>query len=293
MTDPYSQLGVARGASADDVRRAYRKLAKELHPDARPGDKRAEERFKRVTAAFNLLSDPVARGRYDRGEIDADGNETLDGARRRRNGAGGHGEQGFRDFSDVFSSVFGAEDGASPFQTRGADVRYKLAVGFEEAANGGRKRVTMGDGKALELVIPEGVKAGQVLRLRGQGAESPRAGAPGDALVEIEVEVHPHFVRDGDDIRLDVPITLTEAVLGAKIRVPTLTGPVTVTVPRGANSGAVLRLRGKGVKGERGRGDQLLKLSIVLPDRADPELQRFVSRWRPPKSYEPRKDLGV
>lgn len=287
MANPYAELGVSPTASAEDIRRVYRKLAKELHPDARPGDKAAEERFKRVTAAFNLLSDPVTRGRFDRGEIDADGNEVING-HRRRNGAG---RQGFRDFSDVFSGVFG--DDAGPFNSRGADTRYKLAIGFEEAANGGRKRVTMGDGKALELVIPEGVRSGQVLRLRGQGAGNGRGGAPGDALVEIDVQPHPHFVRDGDDIRIDVPVTLTEAVLGAKIRVPTLTGPVTVTVPRGSNSGAVLRLRGKGVKGEKGRGDQLLRLTVVLPDRQDSELQRFVSRWRPPKSYEPRKDMDV
>ncbi len=292
MANPYTRLGVAPTASTEEIRRAYRKLAKALHPDARPGDKAAEERFKHVTAAFNLLSDPVARGRFDRGEIDADGNEIINGHRRRHNAGAGAGRDGFRDFSDMFSGAFG-DDARGPFNTRGADVRYKLPISFEEAANGGRKRVTMGDGKALELVIPEGVRSGQVLRLRGQGAAGARGAAAGDALVEIEVQAHPHFAREGDDIRLDVPITLTEAVLGAKIRVPTLTGPVTVTVPRGSNSGAVLRLRGKGVKGEKGKGDQLLRLSVVLPERSDAELQRFVSRWRPPKTYDPRKHFDV
>lgn len=296
LDNPYRELGVAASASDDEIRKAYRRLAKELHPDARPGDDVAEERFKRVTAAFALLSDSGRRRRYDRGEIDGDGNEIhrgfAGGRRARSNGGGRHGPGG-PDFADVFSSVFGQDEARNPFNAKGADARYKLTVSFEEAVNGGRKRVTMGDGKALDLTIPEGVKAGQVLRLRGQGGPSVRGGPAGDALVELEVETHPHFERDGDDIRLELPITLTEAVLGAKVRVPTLTGPVTVTIPKGANSGQVLRLRGKGVRSDKGRGDQLIKLKVVLPERADAELQRFVSRWRPPQSYDPRKDVGL
>ncbi len=293
LDNPYRELGVSSTASPDDIRKAYRKLAKELHPDTRPGDGHAEERFKRVTAAFALLSDPTSRGRYDRGEIDANGNEMGRGfsprsSRRPRNGANGR-----HDFADVFSSVFGNEETRNPFGARGPDARYKLTVSFEDAVNGGRKRVTMGDGKVLDLTIPEGVKPGQVLRLRGQGAPSSRGGPPGDALVELEVEEHKFFVRDREDIRLELPITLTEAVLGAKVRVPTLTGSVTVTIPKGANTGQVLRLRGKGVRADGGRGDQLIRLKVVLPERPDAELQRFVSRWRPPQSYDPRKDLGM
>lgn len=297
LDNPYRELGVATSSSSEDIRKAYRKLAKELHPDARPGDDAAEERFKRVTAAFALLNDPEQRRRFDRGEIDADGNETVrgfSGTRRSRNGHRSSNGSGRPNFEDVFSSVFGQDEGhRNPFTAKGPDARYKLTISFEEAVNGGRKRVTMGDGKALDLTIPEGVKAGQVLRLRGQGGPSVRGGPPGDALVELEVEEHAHFLREGNDIRLNLPVTLTEAVLGAKVRVPTLTGPVTVTIPKGANTGQVLRLRGKGVRTDAGRGDQLITLKVVLPERADAELQRFVSRWRPPQSYDPRKDIGL
>lgn len=294
--DPYAELGVPRNASADDIRRAYRALAKELHPDARPGDKVAEERFKRITAAFNLLSDPDKRRRYDRGEIDADGNERVRGFGGGRGAAGQGQSQGvdpFEDIGDIFAGMFGGDGaGRGPFQARGGDMRYKLAVGFLEAANGARKRVVMGDGKALDLAIPEGVKTGQVLRLRGQGRRPGAGGPPGDALVEIEVEAHPFFAREGDDVSLDLPITLSEAVLGAKVRAPTLTGPVTVAIPKGSNSGTVLRLRGKGVKGDRGHGDQLIRLVVTLPERPDPELQRFAQDWTPPAGYDPRKKLG-
>lgn len=295
--DLYGELGVARSAAPEDIRKAYRRLVKELHPDARPDDKQAEERFKRVTAAFDLLSDPVKRKRYDRGEIDAEGNERH----RAHAGAGarGHGPfhggfssggGGFEDLSDVLNGMFG--DSGGPFRSRGEDVRYKLSVGFVEAAVGGRKRVVMGDGRALDLVIPEGARAGQVLRLRGQGRGGQ--GRPvGDALVEIEVEAHPYFERKGDDVHLELPVTLKEAVLGAKVRAPTLTGPVTLTVPKGSNSGSVLRLRGKGIKGEKGFGDQLVRLVVMLPERPDNELQRFASDWTPAREYDPRKKFGL
>ncbi|MCG8443570.1 MAG: DnaJ domain-containing protein [Caulobacterales bacterium] len=300
-TDPYGVLGVARDASADDIRSAYRKLAKELHPDARPGDKAAEERFKRVTAAFNLLSDEDKRRRFDRGEIDADGNETggfggfhaRSRPRDRRAGGAAGGRQ-FADLEDILSGMFGSDPGTRrPFQTRGEDVRYRLEVSFTEAAAGGRKRVVMSDGKSLDLVIPEGVRTGQSLRLRGQGAAASNGGPPGDALVEITVAEHPYFDRVGDDIRLELPITIKEAVQGARVRVPTVTGPVTLTVPKGSNSGAILRLRGKGVKGERGRGDQLVRLVVTLPERPDPELQRFVSQWDAGSQYNPRRSLDM
>ena len=298
--DPYTELGLQRGASDDDVRAAYRKLAKDLHPDARPGDAAAEERFKRVTAAFAILSDPEQRRRYDAGEIDADGNAQA-GYDYRGGGYRGSGGRGpdrgeFDDLGDILSGVFGdgaGRRGGRPFSSKGGDVRYRLEVTFEEAAIGGRKRVVMGDGRSLDLVVPEGVNSGQVLRLRGQGRPGPGGGAPGDALVELAVAEHPFYRREGADIHVELPVTVKEAALGAKVRTPTLTGPVTVTIPKGSNSGAVLRLRGKGVKGESARGDQLVRLVIKLPERPDAELTRFLEDWDAPESYNPRADLGV
>ncbi len=272
LSDPYAELGVAPTATTDDIRRAYRQLAKELHPDARPNDLTAEERFKRVTAAFHFLNDPGRRRRFDRGDIDAEGNSR---ARRRSR----------RDPREERAS--GAFSGADT--ERGEDTRYRLELDFVEAAIGGRKRVVMKDGKALDLSIPEGVKTGQTLRLKGQGRSGRRGAPPGDAYVEISVAQHPYFSRAGDDIYMDAPVTLKEAVLGAKIRVPTVEGLVTVTVPRGSNSGDVLRLRGRGVKGEKGRGDQLVKLVVHLPQRNDADLARFLEDWEPSRPDEPRR----
>ena len=283
--DPYAELGVAQGASLDDIRRAYRKLAKELHPDARPGDSESEERFKRVTAAFHFLSDPDKRRKFDRGQIDADGNE------RRANGRRASSAERASGFDTVFSNVFGQDGRRGAFRTKGEDVRYRLDLEFVEAATGGRKRVVMGDGKALDLVVPEGVRSGAVLRLRGQGRPGPGSAQPGDALVEINVLEHPVFERRGDDIRLELPVTLLEAVAGAKVKAPTLSGPVSLTIPKGSNSGQVLRLRGKGVRGEKGRGDLLVRLIVTLPDRPDAELQRFVADWRPASDYDPRRKI--
>ncbi len=288
--DPYAVLGVARGASSADIRQAYRRLAKELHPDTRPGDAVSEERFKRVSAAFHLLSDPEKRRRFDRGEIDGDGNaRRANGARaRRRDGA----EAAPDDLDSVFSSFFGADARRGPIRTKGEDVRYRLELDFVEAASGGRKRVVMGDGKALDLVVPEGVRTGAVLRLRGQGRPGAGSAPPGDALVEIEVLDHPIFERRGDDIWLELPISLAEAVQGGKVKAPTLTGGVALTIPKGSNSGQTLRLRGKGVRGEKGRGDLLVRLMVTLPERHDAELQRFVSEWRAATDYDPRKKMG-
>lgn len=286
--DPYAVLGVARGASSDDIRQAYRKLAKELHPDTRPDDLDSEERFKRVSAAFHLLSDPVKRRRFDRGEIDGDGNSRrANGARARpRNGASSP------DFESIFKGFGGGDGQRGPFKSKGEDVRYRLELDFVEAATGGRKRVVMGDGKALDLVIPEGVRTGAVLRLRGQGRAGSGSAPAGDALVEIDVQTHSVFERRGDDVWLDLPITLKEAVLGAKVKAPTLTGSVALTVPKGSNSGQTLRLRGKGVRGEKGRGDLMVRLVVTLPERHDGELQKFAADWRPTADYDPRKKLG-
>ncbi|MET0182521.1 MAG: DnaJ C-terminal domain-containing protein [Caulobacterales bacterium] len=287
--DPYAELGVSRAASADEIRKAYRTLAKELHPDVRPNDKRAEERFKKATAAFNLLSDPAQKTRFDRGEIDADGNERMGfGSRtyqRSHSHAGANGGGGAAgqqdapfDLGDIFSDLFGSSAGGGPRgfgRMRGRDIRFTLDIDFIEAANGGKRRVQLAEGRTLDIAIPAGVESGQVLRLKSQGGPGVQGGPPGDALVELRVKPHSNFRREGQDIHLDLPISLTEAVEGAKIQVPTPTGPVQLTVPPGSNTGSVLRLKGKGVGGA---GDQFVKLIVHLPE-ADDDLRKFLKKW--------------
>ncbi|MEZ5937574.1 MAG: DnaJ C-terminal domain-containing protein [Hyphomonadaceae bacterium] len=293
--DPYAALGVSKSASAVDIRKAYRKLAKELHPDVRPNDDAAAERFKRITAAFNLLSDETQRGRFDRGEIDADGNEQpvfhggrgfegfggFSGARSKGGGAGpGAGSGRVDSFEDLFDGLFSRGGGARGFGAqRGEDVRYRMDVDFLDAVNGGRRRVTMSDGRSLDLAIPAGLKSGQTLRLKGQGMPGANGGPAGDAMVEVTVGNHPVFRREGDDIRMELRISLAEAVEGGKVTVTTPSGPVTLTVPPGTNSGEVLKLRGKGVQTKPTPGDLLVRMIIVLPKKDDPELQEFVRKW--------------
>ena len=286
--DPYAALGVSKSSSASDIRKSYRKLAKELHPDARPNDAASAERFKRVTAAFNLLSDSESRARYDRGEIDADGNERPvfhGGAQPGFGGFSGFGgtrsRAGRADvFEDLFDGLFSRNGGARGFAgQRGEDVRYRMDVDFLDAVNGGRRRVTMSDGRPLELSIPAGLRSGQTLRLKGQGLPGPSGGAPGDALVEVTVRDHPTYKRDKDDIRMSLRVTLTEAVEGAKVPVQTPSGGVSLTVPPGSNSGDVLKLRGKGVQVKPAAGDLLVKLVVVLPEGVDSELRAFVKKW--------------
>ncbi len=301
--DPYKVLGVDRKASEEDIRQAYRRLAKELHPDLNPGDAKAEERFKKVTAAYDLLRDPEKRARYDRGEIDASGAERPEAHfyRRYADGEGGHqyySSAGFEDFGesdDLFAELFGrgARVPRRSFRMRGVDVRYHLKIGFMDAVKGGRQRVTLPDGSTLDVRIPEGTHSGQVLRLKGKGMPGVGGGPPGDALVEIEVAPHPLFSRRGDDILVEIPITLDEAVLGGRIRVPTISGTVAMTVPRGSSSGRTLRLRGKGVHNPRTgrRGDQLVTLRIVLPDRIDEDLESFMRSWRKGHAYDPRAEI--
>jgi DnaJ-class molecular chaperone len=284
--DPYAALGVPKSASSDEVRKAYRKLAKELHPDVRPNDKAAAERFKRATAAFNLLTDEPLRGRFDRGEIDADGNERpqfqpgagfggFAGAGARARG-GGRGDV----FEDLFDGLFSRGGGNRGFgQQRGEDVRYRMEVDFLDAVNGGRRRVTMSDGRSLDLAIPAGLTSGQTLRLKSQGLPGAGGGPNGDALVEITVASHPSFRREGDDIRMDLRISLAEAVEGGRVPVVTPSGAVTLSVPPGSNSGDILKLRGKGVQTRPIPGDLLVRLLIVLPRKEDPELREFVSNW--------------
>jgi DnaJ-class molecular chaperone len=284
--DPYAALGVPKSASAEDIKKAYRKLAKELHPDVRPNDKTNEDRFKRVTAAFNLLTNEPQRGRFDRGEVDADGNERP----QFQPGAGFGGFSGARAqarggprsdvFEDLFDGLFSRGGGQRGFgQQRGEDVRYRMEVDFLDAVNGGRRRVTMSDGRSLDLAIPAGLTSGQTLRLKSQGLPGAGSGPAGDALVEITVGAHPLFKREGDDIRMDLRISLAEAVEGGKVPVHTPSGAVTLSVPPGSNSGDLLKLRAKGVQTRPTPGDLLVRLMIVLPRKDDAELRDFVKSW--------------
>ena len=303
--DLYSVLGVAKTAKAEDITKAYRKLAKKLHPDLNPGDKSAEERFKQITAAYDILGDEEKRGRYDRGEIDASGQETPQQRYYREYAGGAEGARyrstaGYEDigaFSDLFGDLFGegggmrGRAGGRRFSMRGQDAQIRLEVGFLDAVNGTKTRITLLDGGTLDVTIPPGVTNGQVLRLKGKGGPGLGEGEPGDALIEIAVRPHAVFKREGDDIVVDVPITLDEAVLGGKVEVPTIGGRVSVTVPPGANSGQTLRLKGRGVKAKGAAGDQLVKLSVVLPERIDEDLKSFAERWRQGHSYDPRRKL--
>ncbi len=301
-TDPYKLLGVAKDASQKDIQKAYRALAKKLHPDLNPGDKEAERKFKEIASTNALLSDEEKRGRFDRGEIDAAGVEVPQ-RRYYRDYAGAEGPghaydtgAGFADLSeddDLLSAIF-ANRGRRPFHMRGGDLRYHLDLDFLDAVNGVTRRVTMPDGAALDITIPPGTREGQALRLKGKGEPSPGEGPPGDALIEVSVRPHPFYVRDGNDVRLDVPISINEAVLGGKIAVPTPAGPVNANLPPGTNTGRVLRLRGRGVPlPEGGRGDVYITLKIVLPDAPDPALEAFVEGWEAGRSQAPRREMGV
>jgi DnaJ-class molecular chaperone len=299
LKDPYEILGVERSASAEDIRKTYRRLAKKLHPDLNPGNRDAEERFKEVSGAYDLLSDPQKRARFDAGEIDASGAERP----RQRfykdfaSEAAGHpyaDGSGFEDFAqgdDFFSELLRRREHARA-NARGQDLHYRLAVDFLDAVNGGTMRLTVPDGGTLEVKIPAGIAEGQVLRLRHKGAPGLGEGKPGDALVEVAIKPHPLFSRHGDDIRLELPITLSEAVLGGEVPVPTPTGPVMMRLPKHANTGTVLRLKGKGVRNQSGgHGDELVQLKIMLPPAPDAELEAFTSGWQAGKSYDPRRNL--
>lgn len=298
--DPYDILGVSKDASKKDIRKAYRKLAKDLHPDLHPGDSAAEERFKKVSAAYHLLNDPERRARYDRGEIDATGAEQpqhqfyrqyAEADAGRYSAASGF--EDFQGFSDIFSELFGGSGGTrQTVHIRGHDAHYQLQVGFMDAVKGAKRRITLPGGESLDLTIPAGTRDGAILRLKGKGGTGYGGGTAGDALVRINVKPHPVFKRDDDDIRLELPITLDEAVLGAKVEVPTIWGRVSMTVPKGAKSGDVLRLKGKGIKGRQGRaGDQYVILKIVTPDRIDEDLSKFMETWRKTHRYDPRSRL--
>lgn len=290
------------------MRKAFRKLAKQLHPDQNPGDKKSEERFKRVSAAFDILGDVEKRKKFDRGEIDADGRETMRGF-----GGGGFGGQpgggagpggfqnGFQgahfegvDLNDILGDVFGRGGGQrgggfGGFQARGADVRAELDIELEDAIGGGKKRISFSDGRVIDVNIPKGAADGQVLRLKGQG-QPGRAGA-GDALIELRIRPHPLYRREGDSLVMDLPVSVPDAVLGGKVEAPTPDGPVSLTIPKHSNSGATLRLKGRGMPDGRSgkRGDLLARLVVTLPEGTDPELETFAETWRKSRPYAPKR----
>jgi len=307
-SDPYQVLGVPRTASADEIRKAFRKLAKANHPDTNPNNKAAEERFKQVSGAFDILGDQVKKKKFDAGEIDADGRETMGGFARGQGGPWGPppggGAGGYResfegvDLGDILGEMFGGARGGrggggggggfGGFSQRGADVRARLEIDLEDAIRGGKRRIAFSDGRTIDVTIPKGAQEGQTLRLRGQG--SPGRSGPGDAFIELTLAPHPTFRREGDVLVMDVPVTVYDAVLGGKAEAPTPDGPVTLTIPKGANTGTRLRLKGRGLTNPKGvRGDLFARLVVTLPDKPDPELEAFAATWKRERPYTPRR----
>jgi DnaJ-class molecular chaperone len=328
MRDPYEVLGVAKGANAAAIKSAFRKQAKKLHPDANKQDPKAASKFAELNAAYEILGDEDKRKAFDRGEIDAEGKPrfqgfagagahpggregfenftwSTDGFQRRGGGArgfgGGGGGGGFEDIlKDVFGSMGGRRGrGAAGMEFepedfgpagRGADISADLSITLPEAVKGGTKRLRLSNGKELDVKIPAGLTDGQTIRLKGQGMPGPD-GSSGDLLIRVSIAPHPLFKVDGTDLRLELPITLYEAELGGKVRVPTLDGAVELTIPARTNTGRTFRLKGKGIAAKQGTGDLLVTVQIVLPDRRDPEFEELMRQWRDGKSYNPRKDL--
>ncbi len=303
MADPYQALGVAKGASEKDIKSAYRKLAKKLHPDRNKDNPKATERFSDVTKAYDLLLDKDKRAQFDRGEIDAEGNPSAPfgfGGGGYPQGQGGQqfdfGNSG-TDFGDIFEGLFGGGGAQSPFGSRqrsapppkGANVAYRLKVEFISAATLEKQRITLEDGKTISLSLPKGVEEGTQMRLAGKGRSGP--GGNGDAIITIHINAHPFYERDGDNVKLELPINLKEAVEGAKIKVPTVDGPVMLSIPAGSDSGKTLRLKKRGFhKKASGRGDQYVTLMITLP-KGDKALKKFVEKWD--IDDNPRLEMGV
>lgn len=302
--DLYKTLGVTKDASQAEIKKAYRALAKKLHPDLHPGDKAAERKFKEVSSANEILKDPEKRARYDRCEIDATGAARTQqySYREHADGAGPHSYQttaGFEDFADVsdlFADLFAHQKGSGGqqhFRMRGHDVRYELDIGFLDAASGTKKRISMPDGSTLDVTIPPGTNNGQSLRLKGKGLPGIGDAPHGDALVKVGVQSHPIFKRDGNDIVIDLPVTIDEAILGGKVSVPTIQGRVNVTIPPGTSSGEKMRLKGKGIKrtGQEQVGDQIVLVAIKLPEKVDDELVAAIAKWKTDHAYNPRRQL--
>lgn len=289
MADPYETLGVRRGDSSETIRKAYRKLAKRFHPDLNPGKPEALERFKAINAANDLLSDPDKRARFDRGEIDAEGRETAaaQGGGWQHHAtqqpyAAGAGGFGADDLDTLFGQSFGDRFGGAG---RGRDMHYSVSVTFMEAANGAVRRLLLPDGKELDVTIPPGLRDGHILRLKGQGRRG--SGGVGDALVEVSVAPHRFFRREGDDVVLDLPITLKEAGPGATVEVPTVKGKVRLTIPPGSGTGTRLRLKGRGIAG----GNQYVVLMPTLPPGEEPALAALLRTWTPAAPFNPRAEL--
>jgi DnaJ-class molecular chaperone len=316
MTDPYTVLEVSRTASDEEIRKAFRKLAKKHHPDLNPGDKVAEAKFKEISQANEILSDPEKRRRFDAGEIDGSGQEMPPRGfyRDQAGGPGGFkyqrggGHESFADMGDIFSEMFRQRGGGGRgysfggerpgfdedgFDLGGMPVTYTLTVPFLVAARGGKQRVTLPDGRTLDIDVPEGTTDGTTLRLKGQGMPGAKGKPPGDAYVEIRVQPHPFFEPRDNDIHIELPVTLNEAVLGGKIQVPTVGGPVMLNVPAGSNTGTSLRLKGRGLldRKSKQRGDQYVKLKVVLPGTPDDKLKEFLESWEAGKAYDPRKPM--
>lgn len=301
VTDPYEALGLPRTATDAQIKAKFRKLTRKLHPDLHPGDAAAEEAFKAISVAHDLLGDPETRRRFDAGEIDAAGAERpprrfyRDFAEAPETGhQEGRGFEG--DPGDIFAEILRQrgrpEFSGQGFSARGSDLRFSLEVPFLDAVRGARTRIALPDGSALEVAIPEGSDDGQTLRLRGRGAPGFGDGPPGDALVTLAVRPHPVFRRDGADILVTLPITIDEAILGGKVATPTIAGPVSLTIPKGASSGQVLRLRGRGVVARGAApGDQRVDLRIVAPPAIDAELAAFMEGWRRAHPHDPRAKL--
>ncbi|MFL5296127.1 MAG: DnaJ C-terminal domain-containing protein [Phenylobacterium sp.] len=309
-SDPYQVLGVSRGASADEIRKAFRKLAKQNHPDTNPNNKAAEERFKQVSGAFDIIGDPEKKKKFDAGEIDADGRETFRGFGGGQGPwgpppGGGRGGQfhaeSFEgvDLGDILGEMFGGGargggggggrgGGFGGFSQRGADVRARLEIDLEDAIKGGKRRIAFSDGRTIDVTIPKGAQEGQTLRLKGQG--SPGRAGPGDAFIELSIAPHPVFRREGEVLVMDVPVTVYDAVLGGKAEAQTPDGPVTLTIPKGSNTGARLRLKGRGLTDSHGRrGDLFARLVVALPDKPDPELEKLAETWRKERPYSPKR----
>jgi DnaJ-class molecular chaperone len=324
MRDPYEVLGVPRGASAAAIKSAYRKLAKKHHPDSNNNDPKAAERFSEINSANEIIGDEDKRKQFDRGEIDAEGKPRFQGfpggdprggrpggpgggfeSYTFRTGGGGPGGPGGggAGFEEILNSMFGGARGGRPggqgrsfeFETGGIgidlDLNVAMTVSLEEAVKGGEKRVRLPTGKELNVKIPAGVIAGQQIRLKGQGETAP-GHPPGDLLITVSIAPHPLFKVDGSDLRIDLPITLYEAVLGGKVRVPTLGSAVELSIPKNTSSGRTFRLKGKGLPKAGGAGDQFVTTRIILPDGNDAELEALMEKWRDSHPYNPRSDFG-